>query len=177
MACPQSASRIETGTHLAHDTRADHGTRLVTLTSSMIHIERVLRGMKMRVRVPTEVYAGVLLIAQRRPEGEIYEIKLSHRDPDLCVLLGASMDKQKAEELRSQWAVFFARPTLESDPDAPNASMSKPATRRAKTPEARRRCMTAVAKRRPRRIIRRKPGNRENLTIIRRDEREIICYE
>ncbi len=175
MACPLSASRIQTGSHLASDTRADHGTRLVTLSTRMIHIERVLSGMKMRVRVPTKVYAGVLLIAQQRPEGEIYEIKLSHRDPDLSVLLGSSMDKQKAEALRAQWTAFFA---LESDADA-----AQPATTHAlppysaTAPKPRRRCMTAVAKRRPRRLIRRKPGNHENLAIVRHDEREIICYE
>jgi hypothetical protein len=48
---------------------------------------------------------------------------------------------------------------------------------KTRLPTPRRRCMTTVAKRRPRRLARRKPGNRENLAIIRRDEREIICYE
>ncbi len=65
-------------------------------------------------------------------------------------------------DLWQQWAEFFATVTLEE---------------KAGLPKTRRRCWTTVAQRRPRRVLRRKPGNRGNLAIVRSGEREIICYE
>jgi len=172
MAYPQAAARIKSGPHLAQDARADHGTRLITLRHDMIQIERVLSGMKMRVHVPAQIYIGVALIACDGPDGTAYEIKLSHRDPELSILLETSADRQEAENLRLEWAAFFGRPVLDSNLTFAGADAQK---QPAFIP--RRRCMTLVAKRRPRRALSRKPGNRENLLIVRRDEREIICYE
>jgi hypothetical protein len=173
MSRPQNATQIETSSRFDKDARADHGTRRIVLTPSAIQIERSLNGMKMRVHVPAKVYQGVTLLVQDRPEGEVYELQLAHRDTDLCVLLEASHNKQEAEDHQRQWATYFARPILGGDAtpavsnEQPDIFLSTP----------RRRCMTSVAKRRPRRLARRKPGNRENLTITRQGEHEIISYE
>jgi len=172
MAHPQAAARIKPGSYFAQDARADHGTRLITLRQDMIQIERALNGMKMRVHVPAQIYTGVTLTDCDGPDGKTYEIKLSHRDPELSVLLETAPERQEAENLRLEWAAFFSRPVLDSDLSVLNVSAQK---KPAFLP--RRRCMTMVAKRRPRRAMSRKPGNRENLSIVRRDEREIICYE
>jgi hypothetical protein len=136
----------------------------------MILIERVLNGMKMRVHIPAKVYRGVRLVLSERPEGETFQIELAHRDPDLNVCLEASKDRQEAEDRQRLWAHFFTQPMLDSifaPEDQKELFSSAP----------RRRCMTSVAKRRPRRLARRRVGNRENLAIIHSDEREIICYE
>jgi hypothetical protein len=173
MARLQYATQIETSSRFNPDARADHGTRRITLTPNAIHIERSLNGMKMRLQVSAKLYQGVALLVQDRPEGTIYELKLAHRDAELGIFLEALSDKQEAEDRQRQWAVFFARPALDNafapieSEDQNTIFLSAP----------RRRCMTTVAKRRPRRLARRKAGNRENLGIVRQGEREIICYE
>jgi hypothetical protein len=172
MACTQHVASIETGSRLALDARADQGMRLITLANDMIRIERVLKGVKMRIHIPAQAYRGVMLQTRERQEGNVYEIRLMHPDPELSVFLEASKDRQKAEDLRQLWADFFARPDLESRLTFAASAEEKPIA-----PKARRRCMTTVAKRRPRRVMRRKPGNHDNLATIRRGEREIICYE
>jgi hypothetical protein len=172
MACTQHVAHIEAVSRLALDTRADQGMRLITLANDMIRIERVLKGVKMRIHVPAQAYCGVTLMTRARQEGDIYEIKLAHPDPDLSVFLEASNDKEQAEDLRRQWTDFFVQPVPESPVPFAGAADVK-----TSLPKARRRCMTTVAKRRPRRVMRRKSGNRENLATVRRDEREIICYE
>ncbi len=161
---------INTGSRVGNDARADHGTRRVTLGTDMILIERVLNGMRMRVQIPAEVYQGVRLLVGGYPESEIYQIEFAHRDPDLSVCLETLKDKREAESRAQLWAHFFARPLLKSTltpEDWKELFISAP----------RRRCMTSVAKRRPRLLARRKQGNRENLATIHNDEREIICYE
>jgi hypothetical protein len=172
MACTQHIARIETNKRLALDSRADEGMRLITLANDMIRIERVLKGVKMRIHIPAQAYCGVTLQARTRQDGDVYEIKLAHQDPDLSVFLEASNDRQQAEDLRRQWADFFVRPDPES-----RLGLVASADEKLSPSKPRRRCMTTVAKRRPRRAIRRKPGNHHNLAIIRRGEREIICYE
>jgi hypothetical protein len=178
MTLPQHASQhddpqMNTSMRIAKDARADHGTRRVTLTNNMIHIERVLHGVKMRVHIPAKVYQGVRLLINERLEGDTYQIELAHHDPDLSVVLDASQDRQEAEDRQRIWAHFFEQPLLESAP-APIAAEDQ---KELFISAPRRRCMTHVAKRRPRRLARRKHGNRENLAIVHSDEREIICYE
>ncbi len=172
MACTQYVASIETGTRLALDSRADQGMRLITLANDMIRIERVLKGVKMRIHIPAQAYCGVTLQIRTRQEGDVYEVKLAHRDPELSVFLEASKDRQQAEDLRRQWMDFFVRPEREK-----HLALVTSGDTKAIPSKPRRRCMTTVAKRRPRRLARRKGGNRENLAIIRRGEREIICYE
>jgi hypothetical protein len=172
MACTQHVASIETGTRFALDSRADQGMRLITLANDMIRIERVLKGVKMRIHIPAQAYCGVMLQTRERQEGTVYEIKLTHSDPELSVFLEASKDRQMAEDLRQQWADFFVPP----DPGN-NVAFAASADAKPILSKARRRCMTTVAKRRPRRLARRKAGNHSNLAIIRRGEREIICYE
>jgi hypothetical protein len=172
MARTRHVTGIETGSRVALDARADQGMRLITLSNEMIRIERVLKGVKMRIYIPARAYCGIMLTTRALPEGDIYEIRLAHADPDFSVFLQASKDKGQAEYLCQQWSNFFMRP----DPEGPYpfTAAAKPKTQ---LPKARRRCMTTIAKRRPRRPAFRKPGNRANLAIVRRGEREIICYE
>jgi len=139
----------------------------------MIHIERVLKGVKMHVHIPSRIYEGVTLLTREAPGGNIYEIALAHRDPDLSVSLVTAQDKSEAEDLQQRWAQFFVRPVLDesfnpAESDDPTGLF---------LPSPRRRCMTHIAKRRPRRFARRTNRNLENLGTVRRGEREIICYE
>jgi len=169
-ALQQDNLQMNTSARIAKDARADHGTRKVTFTSDMIHIERVFDGMKMHVHIPAKVYQGVRLLISEHPDGKTYQVELAHRDPDLNLCLDAAQDKQEAEDHQRQWADFFAKPLLES-------AIAPGDWKELFILVPRRRCMTSVAKRRPRRFARRKPGNRENLAIVHCDEREIICYE
>jgi hypothetical protein len=171
MASSNHAASNESSLRVANDPRADHGTRQISIAANMIHIERVLNGVKMRVRIPSHIYEGVTLLAREEPEGNIYEIALAHRDPDLSVSLDTLKDKDAATDLQQQWAQFFVRPVL--DKGIAQAETTDPTSISA----PRRRCMTHVAKRRPRLLARRKNRNLENLEIVWRDEREIICYE
>ncbi len=155
-------NQIEAFSRIAADHRADQGTRMILLASDMIRIDRVLHGMKMAIHVPVAAYRGVMLSVCEGQGDSHYEIKLAHRDPDLSIWLEAANTREAAQALLAQWGAFFGRPTLEE---------------KTRLPKARRRCWTSVAKRRPRRLMRRKQGNGGNLLIVRRDEREIICYE
>jgi hypothetical protein len=173
MAHSQSAARFETAAHMAFDSRADQGTRWVKVTPDAIQIDRVLSGMKMHIHVPTEAYLGISLNMRDLGQCLIYEIGLAHRDPELSVTLESTDDRLFAMRLCQQWSVYLNQPVL----GALGLSLSLASESPLTAAEPRRRCMTAVAKRRPRRLARRKGGNLGNLGMVRRGEREIICYE
>jgi len=166
-----ATARTETGAFRAVDSRADQGLRWVTVTRDLVQIERSVNGVKMRIHVPMEAYAGVTLRKLATHSQATYEVKLVHRDAELGVLLETADEEQLAQALCQRWADNLGCTALESGMGSQNVAD----TLRHQQP--RRRCMTAIDKRRPRRALRRKPGNHDNLSLIRRTEDEIISYE
>jgi len=166
-----ATARTETGARRAEDSRADQGLRWVTVTPDLVQIERRVGGVKMRIHVPMEAYAGVTLRKLTAQGQTAYEVRLVHRDAELGVLLETSNDETLANELQRKWADDLGRPALE------NGFGSQAVADTSRQQQPRRRCMTAIDKRRPHRVLRRKPGNPENLDLVRCTEDEITSYD
>ncbi|HYP57572.1 MAG TPA: DUF6101 family protein [Beijerinckia sp.] len=170
---------------IAPDIRADGGHRTIRLDRRCVTIERNLRGMKMRLAVPVDHYAGVVLTCEERPKDVLYRISLAHRDPDLSIPLIETADQHDVLNAWRHWAGFFARPTL-VDQGLGRLEPTGPLPRQAgfeaglapaeAVPPVRRRSAILSA-RRPRHFLRRKTGRLERVATVFRGEREIICYE
>ena len=97
----------------AFDARADGRRRLVEVTPTQVVIARRLAGVDMRVTLSPRQYSGVLL-ALLVAEGTdfLYQVRLQHSDPDLCVTLCESGDETTARTQWRRWADTFGLPRL-----------------------------------------------------------------
>ncbi len=146
----------------APDPRADGRRRLVRLDSDNVHIARTVAGVNMSVTVATSAYRGVgLRVVGMRDEGFLYEIRLIHTDPDLCVALAQADDDLDVQAEWRLWARVLGLPALverfegRDEPDRP--LMGRVALG---APSPRRRGKTITA-RRARFLTRRKVGRPE----------------
>jgi Family of unknown function (DUF6101) len=121
-------------TRTAHDVRADGQRRTVFLHARRVTIKRTVNGVKMRLSVPVENYAGVAVTFETRAEGSSYRVSLTHRDPELCVVLKESQDAAAIFCAWSDWAAFFALPALLHNADGLSESTTLVAKAPAKTP-------------------------------------------
>jgi hypothetical protein len=142
----------------ASDPRADGGVRAVWLTPRGVRIERAVSGIKMRLSIPIEAYQAILSTCQGgdRP---FCRITLAHKDPDLSVTL-----EQRADiipEVWRSWVPFFSRAT----PEVVSGALAQPRRR------------SIVAKRRPRFLLRRRPGSPRPPLKVFSGAREIISWE
>ena len=68
------------------DPRADGRRRVVLLARDRVVIARSVAGVFMHIAMAPNAYRGVVLrLTALRDDGFHYEIRLAHRDPDLCV--------------------------------------------------------------------------------------------
>ncbi len=104
----------------ACDSRADNRRRSVLLARDRITIDRKYRGIAMRLSVPVSAYRGVCVgVRAGENGGFVYELRLTHRDPDLSVLLAEAQDES---EIWAEWrasARFFDLPALIERNDGP----------------------------------------------------------
>ncbi len=135
------------------DLRADCGVRTVRLTPHGVWIDRTVCGIKMRVCVAIEAYRAIFLTRRAR---RLCRLTLAHDDPDLSVRL----EQTNAEDLWRDWIRFL--PAL--------AGIARAA------PAPRRRSMT-LAKRRPRILLRRRPGRPRTPAKVLRAARELFSWE
>lgn len=100
------------------DPRADGGERDVTLTPGEVTIGRRLQGVRMKIRVPTHAYRGLVLDLQTLSSGRLcYTITLRHADGDLDVPLHETFEEPEALALWRAWAKHLAVPLLIARPD------------------------------------------------------------
>ncbi len=159
--------------HVQRDARADEGKREVRLTRRDISISRRLAGISMTIVVPVAAYRGVALAVETtRAGGAAYRLSLSHRDPDLDVVLAETGDADAAAADWKFWASVLALPRLYKQ----NGKIELVDHAKRKDPFRRPRNAT-VAKRRPRFLARRKLGVASRKNTVFAGEREIICYE
>jgi hypothetical protein len=91
------------------DPRADGGQRDVTLTTQQVTIGRRLRGMRMKIRVPVNAYAGVTLSLEPTASGRLcYKVALRHSDHELNVLLTETFDEQEGMQMWREWAAHLS---------------------------------------------------------------------
>ncbi len=149
------------------DARDDGALGKISINRETILIARSLRGIRMRVRVPTEAYRGIALCRQQTKQHASYSLRLVHRDPDLSVTLQEAQDAHAILSLWEEWADFLTLPKIEA---------AQHALPECHAPDvcARRRGAT-LAKRRSRARLRRKIGIAASRVY--RDERLIISYE
>ena len=104
----------------AGDSRADNRRRSVLLARDRITIDRSYRGIAMRLSVPVSAYSGVCVgVRAGEHGGFVYELRLTHRDPDLSVLLTDALDESL---IWAEWrasARFFGLPALIERNDGP----------------------------------------------------------
>lgn len=102
------------------DGRADGSRRSVLLSRERVTIDRRYRGIAMRLSVPVSAYRGVCVgVRAGENGGFVYELSLSHRDPDLSVLLSEARDETR---IWAEWrasAGFFGLPALVERNDGP----------------------------------------------------------
>ncbi len=112
--------------------------------------------MRMNLNVRVSEFLGVAL----RDVKESQMLVLQHRDPSLSVTLCVSNDAEEITEAWRMWSEIFALPQLQDN---------------AREPAARRRRRNAIRARRPKFLVRRRPGALLNPANSYRGEREIIA--
>lgn len=154
---------------IEHDARADGGERLVRLVGGDVLIARRLAGISMLIGVPVRAYRGVALsVRPAESGGASYRLSLSHRDPDLEVVLAETGDCAAVPAEWRYWAFRLGLPRLTDNGEAAAQASAAPARRRG---------AKALASRRPRFLVRRKPGDPSRGGEVFAGEREIVCYE
>lgn len=143
----------------AHDTRADGGVRNIELHRERVVLHRAVKGMRMAIKVRVSDFLGVAL----RGLDDTQMLVLVHRDPSLNIPLGVSADRDEIVSAWLKWSDIFALPQLMEDIP--------------QEPAARRRRHNAIRSRRPRFLVRRRPGNPVNVETVHHDEREIIARD
>lgn len=157
------------------DWRADGGARRVRVTSSDIVIARRFGGVKMSITVPVPAYQGVLLDLVDGEDGApCYRLLLAHRDRDLDVALAQTADEGEAAGDWAYWAARLGLPRLAATETGDFAIVDQPALPSIAT---KRRGASAVRRRRPTFLARRKTGAPVDPGATYAGEREIISYE
>jgi len=141
----------------AHDTRADGGVRHIEIHRERVILRRAVRGMRMAINVRVRDFLGITL----RGLDEAQMLVLVHRDPALSIPLCVSADTDEIDMAWRMWCEIFALPQLPQE------------TTRQSAP--RRRRHNAIKARRPRFLLRRRPGDLLNPAAHYRSEREIIA--
>jgi hypothetical protein len=160
----------------AADTGADERERVVELDRERVILRRSVRGVHMKVSVPVAAFLGVAM--RLMPPGEADEaavaVTLEHRDPGLTVPLFAAPDATDVIAEWRLWARVFGKPLLVAGEDG---RLHEPFARLGAIavgpPRQRARRRGSVIRRRPRILMRRKPGLVRETVV--HHEREIIA--
>jgi hypothetical protein len=141
----------------AHDTRADGRVRHIELHRERVILHRAVSGMRMAINVRVSDFLGVGL--RGLDDGKMLVLK--HRDAGLSIPLLVSSDHDEIEMAWRMWSEIFALPQLPEDKT------------RSSSPRRRRR--NAIRERRPKFLVRRRPGALLNEPASYKGEREIIA--
>jgi hypothetical protein len=162
----------------ATDAAADGRMRTVELTRERVVLRRAVHGIKMAVNLPVTAYLGVA-ICMEAPEGDrpgAVSVVLEHRDTALSLPLYRAADGTDIVAEWQSWARVLRLPLLIAEADG---RLREPFARigalRVARPTGRRRRRTAIRKRRPSILLRRKVGRSIANAAVHRGEREIIA--
>lgn len=109
----------------SRDPRSDDRRRIVEVRRGSVTIRRAVAGVAMTIRVSSDAYRGVALRI-RALEGDQfhYEVRLTHRDPDLSVVLGEGEDLAAMEAQWREWVAFLRLPALAGRADSVDAPVN-----------------------------------------------------
>ena len=97
----------------ACDPRSDDRRRIVDVSRDAVTIRRAVAGVSMAVRVESRAYRGVALRITGLEEGRFhYEVRLTHRDPDLSVPLAEGHEPAVMEAQWREWIALLRLPAL-----------------------------------------------------------------
>lgn len=153
----------------AQDQRADGGVRTIEMSRERVVLRREVRGIPMVLRLNVAEYNGVAL--RVGGDAETVVITLEHRDPSLSVPLMMSARSDEIAVAWRMWASALSLPRLVCD----DARQAHTVGAGAIGPAPRRRRRNAVSQRRPRILMRRKPGSGIAGMSVHASEREIIA--
>jgi hypothetical protein len=174
----------------AADAGADECLRVVDLHRERVVLRRSVRGIRMALNMPVAAYRGVSIRAHVSDDvsqdvdhvGEAgtlpdaIAVVLEHSDPALSLPLFASRERDDIVAEWQSWGRVLGLPLLVAELDG---SLREPFKRlgalRVEAPTWRRRRRSAIAKRRPSRLMRRRAGTWPATPIVHRGEREIIA--
>jgi hypothetical protein len=145
----------------AADASADDEVRLVEVHHEGVVVRRSVRGVPIAVSLPVSAFLGVAirLFPPDVSGGARVAVILQHRDPALSIPLYTATNSDDVLAEWQLWARTFAVPMLVADEDG---TLREPFARlggvRVERPSARKRRRGAIARRRPRIFMRRKPG-------------------
>ncbi len=162
----------------AADEAADGRLRIVDLHRERVVLRRSLRGMRMAVSLPVAAFRGVAirLVGKADQAPTAIAVVLEHGDPALSLPLFSSSESDDIVAEWQSWGRVLGLPLLVAERDG---SLREPFARlgalRIEAPTWRRRRHMAVARRRPARLLRRRPSALPDMPAVHRGEREIIA--
>jgi hypothetical protein len=164
--------------YTAADERADGSSRLVEIDREQVLLHRSVNGVRMRLRIPLEVFRGVAVRLMGWDDEDVIAITLEHPDPALTVALHRAGGFEDSAAEWQSWGRVLGLPLLIEDVDG---TLRRPVemTGALMTGVAalRRRRKTPLRKRRPYYVARRRGFGSGIAPAVHRDEREIIAPE
>jgi uncharacterized protein DUF6101 len=161
------------------DDSADEGLRVVDLHRERVVLRRALAGMRMAVNLPVASYQGVAIRLDAATETPPFvAVTLEHADTALSLPLFVSTD---TDDIVAEWQIWgrvLGLPLLIADTDGTmREAFARVGQLRIAAPTWRRRRRSAIARRRPLRLLRRQAGRAKGAAAVHRGEREIIAWE
>jgi hypothetical protein len=161
------------------DEAADEGLRIVDLHRERVVLRRALCGMRMAVNLPVAAYRGVAIRLDATTETPPFvAVTLEHDDAALSLPLFASTD---TDDIVAEWQIWgrvLGLPLLIGDTDGTmREAFARIGPLRIAPATWRRRRRSAIARRRPSRLLRRQVGRVEGAAVVHRGESEITAWE
>jgi hypothetical protein len=162
----------------AADEAADERLRVVDLHRERVVLRRSVAGMRMALNLPVSAFRGVAIRlsgAVNAPPSAI-TVVLEHGDPALSLPLFSSPEADDIVAEWQSWGRVLGLPLLVA---ATDGSLTEPFKRigslRVEPPTWRRRRRTAISRRRPALLQRRRLGAPRPEPAVHRGERELIA--
>jgi hypothetical protein len=162
----------------ASDAAADERVRHVELHPEHVILRRAVQGMRIALNVPVQAFLGVSirLTAEQGETPAGVAVFLEHRDPALSIELYSAQDSDDVVAEWQLWSRVLGLPCLVAGSDGKfTPPFPMLGAVRCKAPSQRRRRRSAVARRRPRFLARRRAGVTRHAPLVHRAEREIIA--
>ena len=162
----------------AADEAADERLRIVDLHRERVVFRRAVCGMRMTLSLPVNAFRGVAirLLPDADKIPSAIAVVLEHGDPALSLPLFAAAESDDVLAEWQSWGRVLGLPLLVVEGDG---SLREPFARlgavRIEPPASRRRRRSAIARRRPVRLLRRRPFAISATPTVHLGEREIIA--
>ena len=151
------------------DNSADWGLRTVELASERVVLRRSLRGMKMTISLPISNYLGIAIqIDPSASPNGVVELALEHSDRAFSVPLCRADHACDVVADWQSWSGVLGIPLLLVEGDGSlREAFARVGALRVGSPTWRRRRRSAISGRRPRILLRRKPGRQTGEATMR----------